>query len=97
MSGQQPQVMGNGNSKQTYYGPCLHGGSAAFIWMRDSGPVYTTSPTTKPLFFSVQPRSRISFMVTATVSRCGPSCREACTHECRRADRKLLLQQEARH
>ena len=46
--------------------PTLRGGSAAFIWMRDSGPVYTTTPYARPEFLSVHPRSRISLIVTGT-------------------------------
>lgn len=49
------------------YSPYFSGVSAEFIWIRVSAPVYTTIPRMCPLFFSMHPRSSISFMVTATV------------------------------
>ena len=54
--------------------PRLRGGGAAFIWMRDSGPVYTTRPAIRPLFFSVVPRSSIPFMSTGTAAT-PPACK----------------------
>ena len=46
--------------------------------MRVSRPVYTTSPSTNPVFFSMQPRSSISFMVTGTIRSAAPAKAAAC-------------------
>ena len=66
--------------------PRLRGGGAAFIWMRDSGPVYTTRPAMRPLFFSVVPRSSIPFMSTGTAATppaCKPTLRQEWRGPCR--------------
>lgn len=36
----------------------------AFLWIRESSPVYTTMPVIDPVFFRVHPRSSISSIVT---------------------------------
>mmetsp|Transcript_8952 Transcript_8952/g.36528 ORF Transcript_8952/g.36528 Transcript_8952/m.36528 type:complete len:279 (-) Transcript_8952:1046-1882(-) len=51
----------------------LYGGADAFMTMRDSCPVYTTQPTTLPVFLSVVPRRSTSLMESATFSE--PSMR----------------------
>ena len=50
--------------------PILLGVLAEFFWMRVSLPVYTARPRMWPVFFRVQPRSSISFMVTGTALAC---------------------------